>query len=308
MAQRGAGAWRRRAVGREGYCRTRILPEVSNAPVVGTLYLVSTPIGNLGDMTFRAVETLSHVGLILCEDTRHSRALLDHYRVTTPVAALHEHNEARETPRILARLAEGGEVALISDAGTPLLSDPGERLVRSALEAGVPVVPIPGASALLAALVGGGLSTGAFTFVGFLPRKGKERAAQLELLSTLPHTGVLYEAPNRVGDTLADLVQALGDEATVRRAVVARELTKRFEEFRRGTVAELAGVYRDAPPRGEVVILLEGRAARELDEAALRESAQALRREGATTREIVRSLVERHGAPRNLAYRLAQDA
>ena len=281
---------------------------MSTPPAGGTLYVVSTPIGNLGDMTHRAVDTLARVAVVLCEDTRHSRALLDHYGITTPVAALHEHNEARETPRVLARLAEGGEVALISDAGTPLLSDPGERLVQAAIEAGATVVPIPGPSALLAALVGGGLPTGAFTFVGFLARKGKERVAQLAMLSTLPHTGVLYEAPNRVGDTLADLATAMGDEASARRVVVGRELTKKFEEFRRGTVAELAAAFRDAPPRGEVVILLEGRKAKELDDAVLRESAQALRREGATTREIVRSLVERHGAPRNLAYRLAQDA
>lgn len=281
---------------------------MSTPPSGGTLYVVSTPIGNLGDMTHRAVDTLARVAVVLCEDTRHSRALLDHYGITTPVAALHEHNEARATPRVLARLAEGGEVALISDAGTPLLSDPGERLVQAAIEAGATVVPIPGPSALLAALVGGGLPTGAFTFVGFLARKGKERAAQLAMLSTLPHTGVLYEAPNRVGDTLADLARVMGDEASARRVVVGRELTKKFEEFRRGTVAELAAAFRDAPPRGEVVILLEGRKAKELDDAVLRESAQALRREGATTREIVRSLVERHGAPRNLAYRLAQDA
>ncbi len=281
---------------------------MSTPPAGGTLYVVSTPIGNLGDMTHRAVDTLARVAVVLCEDTRHSRALLDHYGITTPVAALHEHNEARETPRVLARLAEGGEVALISDAGTPLLSDPGERLVQAAIEAGATVVPIPGPSALLAALVGGGLPTGVFTFVGFLARKGKERAAQLAMLSTLPHTGVLYEAPNRVGDTLADLATVMGDEASARRVVVGRELTKKFEEFRRGTVAELAAAFRDVPPRGEVVILLEGRKAKELDDAVLRESAQALRREGATTREIVRSLVERHGAPRNLAYRLAQDA
>lgn len=281
---------------------------MSTITAAGTLYVVSTPIGNLGDMTYRAVETLSRVGLILCEDTRHSRALLDHYGVTTPVAALHEHNEARETPRVVARLADGGEVALISDAGTPLLSDPGERLVRAAIEAGIEVVPVPGPSALLAALVAGGLPAGAFTFVGFLPRKGKERAAQLALLSALPHTGVVYEAPGRVGDTLADLAEVLGDDARARRVVVARELTKKFEEFKRGTVAELAAVFRDAPPRGEVVLLVEGRSPKALDEAALRDSARALRREGATTREIVRSLVERHGAPRNLAYRLAQDA
>lgn len=274
----------------------------------GTLYVVSTPIGNLGDLTYRAVETLRQVSLILCEDTRHSRGLLDHYGITTPVASLHEHNEARETGRILERLGAGDSLALISDAGTPLLSDPGARLVHAAIDAGYEVTPIPGASALLSALVGGGLPADRFTFVGFLARKGKERAAQLALLSELSHTGVLYESPNRVGDTLDDLATVMGESASSRRAVVARELTKRFEEFRRGTVSELATAFRDTPPRGEVVIVLEGRAEAILDESALRDSAQLLRREGATTREIARSLVERHGAPRNLAYRIAQDA
>lgn len=274
----------------------------------GTLYVVSTPIGNLGDLTYRAVETLRQVSLILCEDTRHSRGLLDHYGITTPVASLHEHNEARETGRILERLGAGDSLALISDAGTPLLSDPGARLVHAAIDAGYEVTPIPGASALLSALVGGGLPADRFTFVGFLARKGKERAAQLALLSELSHTGVVYESPNRVGDTLDDLATVMGESASSRRAVVARELTKRFEEFRRGTVSELATAFRDTPPRGEVVIVLEGRAEAILDESALRDSAQLLRREGATTREIARSLVERHGAPRNLAYRIAQDA
>lgn len=277
-------------------------------PEGGRLYVVSTPIGNLGDMTYRAVETLRQVALILCEDTRHSRPLLDHYAITTAVASLHEHNEARETGRVLDRLAAGDSVALISDAGTPLVSDPGARLVHSAIEAGYDVVPIPGASAVLSALIGGGLSADTFTFVGFLARKGKERAGQLAFLSELSHTGVLYESPNRVGDTLEDLARVLGETAATRRAVVARELTKRYEEFRRGTVEELAAEFRDRPPRGEVVILLEGRAEDVLDESVLRDSAQSLRREGATTREIARSLVERHGAPRNLAYRLAQDA
>lgn len=274
----------------------------------GTLYVVSTPIGNLGDLTYRAVETLRQVSLILCEDTRHSRGLLDHYGITTPVASLHEHNEARETGRILERLGAGDSLALISDAGTPLLSDPGARLVHAAIDAGYEVTPIPGASALLSALVGGGLPADRFTFVGFLARKGKERAAQLALLSELSHTGVVYESPNRVGDTLDDLATVMGESASSRRAVVARELTKRFEEFRRGTVSELATAFRATPPRGEVVIVLEGRAEAILDESALRDSAQLLRREGATTREIARSLVERHGAPRNLAYRIAQDA
>lgn len=284
----------------EGAARAIVAP--------GTLYVVATPIGNLGDMTYRAVETLRRVSLILCEDTRHSRPLLDHFAIETPVASLHEHNEAREVPRMLARLTEGEALALISDAGTPLVSDPGARLVQAAAEAGLPVVPVPGASAVITALSACGLPTDAFTFVGFLSRKGKERAAQLELLSTLPHTGVLYESPNRVGDTLEDLVRVMGPNAEHRRAVIARELTKKFEEFRRGTVAELVQSVRERPPRGEVVLLLEGAGAVALDEATLRETARALRREGATTKEIVRALAERYDAPRNLAYRLAQDA
>lgn len=274
----------------------------------GSLFVVATPIGNLGDITYRAIETLGRVSLILCEDTRHSRGLLDHYGITTPVGSLHEHNEARETPRLLSRLASGESMALISDAGTPLVSDPGARLVHAAADAGITVVPIPGPSAVVTALSAAGLPTDAFTFLGFLARKGKERAAQLAMLSTLPHTGVLYEAPNRVADTLDDLAGVIGSGAGERRAVIARELTKKFEEFRRGTVAELAASARAIPPRGEVVILIEGRGEVAVDEAVLRESAQVLRREGATTKEIVRSLVDRHGAPRNLAYRLAQDA
>ncbi|MEO6445642.1 MAG: 16S rRNA (cytidine(1402)-2'-O)-methyltransferase [Gemmatimonadaceae bacterium] len=270
----------------------------------GALFIVSTPIGNLGDITFRAVETLRSVGVVLCEDTRHSRRLLDHYAVGTSSAALHEHNEARESPRLIQRMLSGESMALISDAGTPLLSDPGARLVAAAIEAGVRVVPVPGASALLSALVGAGLPADVFTYVGFLARKGKERAAQLAMLSALPHTSVVYEAPNRVADTLNDVAEVVGAE---RRAVVARELSKHFEEFRRGTVRELADYYQGQPPRGEVVIVLEGRAPEPLDEYALRVSARTLRAGGATTRDIVRALVEQHGASRNLAYRLAQD-
>jgi len=274
----------------------------------GALYIVSTPIGNLGDITFRAIATLRAVTLILCEDTRHSRALLEHYGIATTVASLHEHNEARETPRILQRLAAGESVALISDAGTPLVSDPGERLVRQAVESGIPVIPIPGPSALVAALSAAGLPTDTFTFLGFLPRKGRARTAQLELLSRLPHTGVLYEAANRVAETLDDLRRVLGDEAEHRRAVIARELTKRYEEFRRGTVSALADSARAEPPRGEVVILLEGKTESGVDIAVLRETAKALRGEGASTKDIVRALTDRHGAARNLAYRLAQES
>lgn len=270
----------------------------------GRLYVVSTPIGNLGDITVRAIETLREVSVILAEDTRHSRTLLARHDITTPVEAYHEHNEARATPGIVARLRAGESFALISDAGTPLLSDPGARLVRAAIEAGVVVSPLPGASALLAALTGAGLDAERFTFFGFLPRKGRERTAALDAIVALPHTAVIYEAANRVGDTLRDLA---AHGARGRDAVVAREMTKQFEEFRRGTVDALAEYYGGSAPRGEVVLLLAGAAPRQLDEGALREHAQRLRAGGASTRDIVRLLVEDHDAPRNLAYRLAHE-
>ena len=270
-----------------------------------TLYVVSTPIGNLGDLTFRAVEVLRGAQVIVAEDTRHSRHLLDRYQVTTPVEAYHEHNEARATPALVARMAAGGAVALISDAGTPLLSDPGARLVRAAIDAGIPVVPVPGASALLAALVASGLSAERFTFFGFLPRKGRDRAVAVRDAVALPHTAVLYEAPPRVAATLDDLAAA---GAAERRAVVARELTKQFEEVRRGTVRELAAYYQATPPRGEVVLVLDGSPApATADEATMRERAAELRGGGADARTIVAALTEELGAPRNLAYRLAHE-
>lgn len=270
----------------------------------GRLYVVSTPIGNLGDITVRAIETLREVSVILAEDTRHSRTLLARHDITTPVESYREHNEARATPGIVARLRAGESFALISDAGTPLLSDPGARLVRAAIDAGVVVSPLPGASALLAALTGAGLDAERFTFFGFLPRKGRERTAALDTIVALPHTAVVYEAANRVADTLRDLA---AHGARGRDAVVAREMTKQFEEFRRGTVDALAEYYGEGAPRGEVVLLLAGAAPRQLDEGALREHAQRLRAGGASTRDIVRLLVEDHDAPRNLAYRLAHE-
>src|SRR6476659_7390242 len=173
----------------------------------GSLYIVSTPIGNMGDMSFRAVEVLSSAALVVAEDTRHSRRLLDHYQITTRCAAYHEHNEARETPRLVKRLLDGDTIALITDAGTPLLSDPGARLVAAAIDAGVSVVPIPGASALLAALVGSGLAGDQFTFFGFLPRKGKERLATLTEIMRMRHTAIIYEAPPRVAATLTEIAE-----------------------------------------------------------------------------------------------------
>jgi len=268
--------------------------------------VVSTPIGHLGDITYRAVEVLRSVDLILAEDTRHSRTLLDRYDVRTPTSAYHEHNEAKAGPRLIERLAAGEHLALISDAGTPVLSDPGARLVRAALEAGIRVEPIPGASAVLAALVASGLggADGRWTFHGFLPRKGGDRRRAIADVVEAPHLSILYEAPTRVADLLGELAAA---GAAGRPAAVARELTKQHEEIRRGTVTELAAYYRDAPPRGEVVVLVEGRPDAEPDEGALRARARALRDAGASSRDIVQDLTGTGGAPRNLAYRLAHE-
>ena len=271
----------------------------------GVLYVVSTPIGNLADMTLRGLETLRTVAVVLAEDTRHSRKLLDHFEITTPLVAHHEHNAAKTTPALVARMQRGESMAIITDAGTPLVSDPGARLVAAAIEAGVRVVPIPGASALLAALVAAGLPAERFTFYGFLDRKGKDRERSILALRGLGHTAVLYESPNRLADTLAELRDSgLG----ARRAAVARELTKQFEEVRRGTVEELARYYSDASPRGEIVIVIEGSTYAAPTEESLRERAGALRAGGASARDIVMVLTEELGAPRNLAYRLAHES
>jgi 16S rRNA (cytidine1402-2'-O)-methyltransferase len=269
------------------------------------LYVVSTPIGNLRDITLRAIDVLRSVDLILAEDTRHSRHLLDVHGIATPMLSYHEHNEARATETAMTRLRDGRHIALISDAGTPLLSDPGARLVAAAAEAGIPVVPVPGPSALLAALVSSAIVGDRFTFFGFLARKGRERVEALEDLSSLRHTAVLYEAPNRVAATLGELVER---GAGPRRAVVARELTKQFEEVRRGTVAELAAYYESSSPRGEVVIVLEGITLQPLAENELRARARALRATGLSARDVAAALVRDDGAPRNLAYRLAHEA
>jgi 16S rRNA (cytidine1402-2'-O)-methyltransferase len=278
--------------------------KVAARPESGVLFLVSTPIGNLGDMSYRAVEILFSAALVVAEDTRHSRRLLDHYRIKTPLNSYHEHNEAKETPRLIARLLAGDSIALITDAGTPLISDPGSRLVAAALEAHVPVVPIPGASSIMAALVGSGLPLERFTFLGFLPRKGKERGEIMSEIVDSLVTVVLFEAPNRVGATLEALVQGGAGE---RRAVVARELTKKFEEFRRGTVAELAGIYGKADPKGEVVLLIGGTERRTVGESELVDAARKLRASGKAPRDVMDYLVSSLGASRNAAYRVAHE-
>ncbi len=273
--------------------------------MAGTLYVVATPIGNRADLTPRAIETLRRVALVVAEDTRHSGPLLAWAGISTPLRSYHAHNEAEQAPRLVERLLEGSDVALISDAGTPLVSDPGARLVEAAIAAGVTVTPIPGASAILAALVGSGLSATSFTFLGFLPRAIGERQSAATAALALRHTVILYEAPPRVAELLETLASAGASE---RRAVVARELTKLHEEFRRGTVAELAAYYRATAPRGEVVVLIEGAPEPVLDHEAAARRAGALRAAGTSVRDTVHHLQEEFGVSRNEAYRLAQDS
>lgn len=242
-------------------------PAHSNNPVKsqgGRLWIVATPIGNLGDITLRALETLKSVDLIACEDTRTSGKLLAHYGITTRTLAYHDHNEASATPKLIAQLQQGATIALISDAGTPLLSDPGARLVQAAIAAGITVSPIPGASALLSALTMAGLPSDQFHFAGFLPQKNKPLQALLATLKTLQATLVFYEAPHRLVETLQTLATQLGD----RPAAVARELTKLYEECQRATLGQLAAHYTQHPPKGECVILVGGAAPQEAMDAA----------------------------------------
>ena len=270
----------------------------------GALVLVGTPIGNLGDLAPRAVDALRSADTICCEDTRRTGRLLQHAGVERPpLVVVNEHTEAREIPGVLARLGRGERVAVVSDAGMPGISDPGERLVREAVAAGYPVEVVPGPSAALAALVTSGLAAGRFVFEGFLPRKGSGRAERLAAVAAEPRTVVLYEAPHRLARTVADLADACGAD---RRVAVARELTKLHEEVWRGTLGEAAAWVSGAAPRGEIVLVLEGAPASEPpDDGAL---VDALRNElaaGATARDAARAVAARLHVPRRRVYDLA---
>jgi len=218
----------------------------------GCLYLVATPIGNLEDITLRALRVLKEADLIACEDTRQTQKLLQHYGIAKELVSYHEHNELTRAPELVIQLEEGARVALVSDAGTPVVSDPGHRLVTQCLRHRIPVVPIPGPSAFVAALAASGLPNEEFLFVGFLPSRAGARRKRLEMLKTESRTLVLYEAPHRLADTLADGAEILG----TRRAVVAREVTKIHEEFLRGSLAELRDAARERAPRGEITLLI----------------------------------------------------
>lgn len=229
-----------------------VLAQLAVQALPAGLYTVATPIGNLADISLRALSTLQKADVLYCEDTRHSRTLLNHFGISRPSRPYHEHNAEKERPRILAELAAGRSVALISDAGTPLISDPGFKLVREAAAAGHAVRSIPGPSAVTAALALAGLPTDAFLFAGFLPPRTAARKARLLALRDVPATLVLFEAPTRLSETLSDMHEVLGD----REAVVARELTKLHEEARRGTLADLAAGAQQLPARGEIVLLV----------------------------------------------------
>jgi len=273
----------------------------------GTLYIVATPLGNLGDLSARAAELLRTVPVVAAEDTRRTRGLLTHLGASPQLLSYHAHSEDRRVEALLAILDEGRDVALVSDAGTPAVSDPGSELVAAAREAGVTVVPIPGPSAVATALSAAGLKGDRYLFLGFIPRKGGERARLLARAASEEWNVVFFEAPPRLVDLLRDLAEAAG---VTRRAVVARELTKLHEEFRLGTLDELTGYYSEHPPRGELTIVLEGtgtpadppdRTADAVQQATL------LLAEGLTRREVVSRLSETLGLSRNDAYRLVME-
>jgi len=279
----------------------------------GALYLVATPIGNLEDVTLRALRVLRAADLVLAEDTRRTRILLDRHGIATRPLSLHAHNESARTAAVLAALAEGRDVALVSDAGTPLVSDPGERLVAAAIAAGHPVVPVPGPSAVLAALAGSGLPPVPFAFLGFPPRRAGERAQVFAAWRGRPETLVLFESPQRLAATLRALAEALGP----RPACVARELTKLHEEWVRGPLPELAERFAAGGVRGEVTIVVGGASGGEQDAAERAEPAPArlgdadvaarvaaLREAGLRPREIAAVLSRELGCSPREAYAL----
>lgn len=268
---------------------------------MATLYLVSTPIGNLSDLSARAGRVLGEVERIFAEDTRRTGRLLQHLGLDTPLTSLHQHNEAARAGRVLGCLESGDDAAVVSDAGTPLVSDPGARVVNAALEAGHDVVPVPGPSAVLAALVGSGLPADRFVFLGFAPRKGRERRALLQRVADSPETTVLFEAPGRLRRLLADLERACSPG---RRVAVAREMTKLHEEFVRGTLAEARAHFGESAPRGEVTLVIDRSPGDEPDESAAREVAAGLLAGGARPSEAVREVMARIGVSRNRAYRI----
>lgn len=271
-----------------------------------SLYLVSTPIGNLSDITRRAIDVIRGADVVFAEDTRRTSVLLRHYGIDARLIAAHEHNEAARARLVVELLTEGKNVAMVSDAGTPLLSDPGARVVRGALQAGFEVVPVPGPSALLAAVVASGIAADRFTFYGFLPRKGGSRQSLLEEIAGSQHTAVIYESPQRLEGLLEDLA---GVAEGTRRVAIARELTKMHEEIVRLPLSEAIEAYRDRHVRGEIVVVVEGAGEvdrTEEDDIAARALAEALLDQGVAPSGVAKELRDRLSMNRNQAYELVQ--
>jgi 16S rRNA (cytidine1402-2'-O)-methyltransferase len=274
----------------------------------GTLYLCATPIGNLEDMTFRAVRVLREAAAVAAEDTRHTRKLFSHFDIHTPLVSYHEHNKVTRGPELVERLLAGEDIAVVSDAGLPGVSDPGADLVRLAVAAGVPVSPVPGANAALSALVASGLDSERFLFVGFLPRATKKRRELLTELTPLKYTLIFYEAPHRLGDTLAELFGAFGD----RPAVAGRELTKKFEEFARGPLSSLRARFAAEKPRGEFTLVVAGNAGTADETPAAAEPGEpasavaALVASGVAKKEAIRQVAVARGLPRREVYQAVE--
>ena len=273
---------------------------------MGTLYLVPTPIGNLGDMTNRSIEVMQSVDLIAAEDTRHTQQLLNQFDIDTKQISFHEHNKENRIPELVARLQAGDSIAQVSDAGMPSISDPGHELVKAAILADIPVVPIPGASAGITALIASGLAPQPFMFYGFLPRKPKEQLHELEMLKVHQETMIFYEAPHRLAKTLKGIMTAFGSD---RQVVLARELTKRYEEFLRGTVAELVTWANENEIRGEFVVLVEGNdhveQAEEIDPLSEMEpiqAVQALVGEGLKPTAAIKQIAKQRALDRQTLY------
>jgi 16S rRNA (cytidine1402-2'-O)-methyltransferase len=272
-----------------------------------TLYLVATPIGNLADITQRAIETLRGVDIIACEDTRHTRKLLGHLGITGRLVSYHEHNETARAAELAAMLAEGKSVAVVSDAGTPGINDPGYRIVRAAIEIGARVESVPGPAAFVAAVVASGLATDAIFFGGFLPSRKGERRSRLAEAAAIPATLVFYETPHRVAPALADCLDVLGD----RQAVIARELTKLYEEFIRGSLSELAARVKAAPIKGEIVLLIDRGTdinAGVYDPSTLADRVTELEAAGTDRKAALKQAAKEFGMSRSEAYRRLQNS
>jgi 16S rRNA (cytidine1402-2'-O)-methyltransferase len=268
----------------------------------GTLYIVATPIGNLEDITLRALRVLKEVDVVAAEDTRHTQVLLNHYGIQTPLTSYHEHNERTKAEALVKQLLKGQDVALVSDAGTPAISDPGFRLVKQAVDAGIRVIPLPGASALTAVLSASGLPTDRVAFEGFLPAKKKQRREKLRALRDEARTLLFYEAPHRLAETLDDVHELLGD----REAVLAREVSKVHEEFLRGRISELLHALRRREIRGEFTLIISGSAGEiAVTEDRLKAEIYELHLRGMRVKEIAEVLGEKFGYPKKEIYRLA---